>query len=67
MPEQFKLGHYRLSALLGTHAEIWYELQTDYDLGQASQKKRPKIEPFNRAAWQSAAHNRIGVALTPIR
>ena len=40
----------RLSAALGTHAEIWYELQTDYDLWQASQKKRPKIEPFNRAA-----------------
>jgi antitoxin HigA-1 len=40
----------RLSAALGTHAEIWYELQADYDLWQASQKKRPKIEPFNRAA-----------------
>ena len=40
----------RLSAALGTHAEIWYELQTDYDMGQASQKKQPKIEPFNRAA-----------------
>ena len=40
----------RLSAALGTHAEIWNELQTDYDLWQASQKRRPKIEPFNRAA-----------------
>jgi addiction module HigA family antidote len=40
----------RLSAALGTHAEIWYELQTDYDLWQASQKPQPKIEPFNRAA-----------------
>jgi plasmid maintenance system antidote protein VapI len=40
----------RLSAALGTHAEIWHELQTDYDLWQASQKKQPKIEPFNRAA-----------------
>jgi addiction module HigA family antidote len=40
----------RLSAALGTHAAIWYELQTDYDMWQASQKKMPKIEPFNRAA-----------------
>ena len=40
----------RLSAAFGTHAEIWYELQTDYDMWQASQKKQPKIEPFNWAA-----------------
>jgi addiction module HigA family antidote len=40
----------RLSAAFGTHAEIWYELQTDYDLWQASQKKQPKIEPFRRDA-----------------
>ena len=40
----------RISAALGTHAEIWYELQTDYDMWQASQKPRPKIEPFHRAA-----------------
>jgi addiction module HigA family antidote len=39
-----------LSAAFGTHAEIWYELQTDYDLWQASQKKQPRIEPFPRAA-----------------
>ncbi len=40
----------RLSAAFGTHAAIWYELQTDYDMWQASQKKQPKIERFNRAA-----------------
>jgi len=40
----------RLSAALGTHAEIWYELQTDYDLWQASRRKQPKIAPFSRAA-----------------
>lgn len=40
----------RLSAAFGTHAAIWYELQTDYDMWQASRKKQPKIEPFNRAA-----------------
>jgi len=41
----------RLSAALGTHAEIWYELHTDYDLGQVSQKPRPKIERFNPSAF----------------
>jgi addiction module HigA family antidote len=40
----------RLSAAFGTHAEIWYELQRDYDLWQASRKKLPKILPFPRAA-----------------
>jgi addiction module HigA family antidote len=40
----------RLSAAFGTHAEIWYELQTDFDMWQASQRKQPKIEPFHRAA-----------------
>jgi len=40
----------RLSAALGTHPAIWYELQTDFDLWQASKQKRPKIAPFNRAA-----------------
>jgi len=40
----------RLSAAFGTHAEIWYELQSDFDLWQASQEKRPKITPFKRAA-----------------
>jgi addiction module HigA family antidote len=40
----------RLSAALGTHAEIWYELQMDYDLWQASQRTQPKIKPFPRAA-----------------
>ena len=40
----------RLSAAFGTHAEIWYELQTDYDMWQASRKKQPRIERFVRAA-----------------
>jgi addiction module HigA family antidote len=40
----------RLSAAPGTHALIWYELQTDYDMWRASRKRQPKIEPFNRAA-----------------
>jgi addiction module HigA family antidote len=40
----------RLSAAFGTHAEILYELQTDYDMWLASKRKQPKIEPLNRAA-----------------
>ena len=40
----------RLSAAFGTNGAIWYELQTDYDMWQASQKKQPRIEPFTRAA-----------------
>ena len=40
----------RLSAAFRTHAAIWYELQTDYDMWRASRKKLPKIEPFNKAA-----------------
>ena len=38
----------RLWAAFGTHAEIWHELQTDYDRWQASERKQPRIEPFNR-------------------
>lgn len=40
----------RLSAALGTHDSLWYELQMSYDIWQASQKKRPKIERFGVAA-----------------
>ena len=40
----------RLSVALGTHDSLWYELQMGYDIWQAAQKKRPKIERFNVAA-----------------
>ncbi len=40
----------RLSAALGTHDSLWYELQMSYDLAQAARKKRPKIERFEVAA-----------------
>lgn len=40
----------RLSAALGTHDGLWYQLQMDYDLWQAARRKRPKIERFNVAA-----------------
>ena len=39
-----------LSAALGTHDSLWCELQMSYDMWQASQKKRPKIERFTAAA-----------------
>ena len=40
----------RLSDALGTHDSLWYEMQMGYDMWQASQKKRPKIERFHIAA-----------------
>jgi len=40
----------RLSAALGTHAAFWSGLQMDYDLWNASRKRRPKIQPFRKAA-----------------
>jgi addiction module HigA family antidote len=40
----------RLAAALGTHDSFWYEMQMDYDMWQAAQKKLPKILPFSKAA-----------------
>lgn len=40
----------RLSDALGTNQAFWSGLQMDFDLWQASKKKRPKIDPFNKAA-----------------
>ena len=40
----------RLSAALGTHPGFWSGLQLDYDLWQASRKRRPKIQPFHKPA-----------------
>lgn len=40
----------RLSAALGTHDGLWYELQMSYDIWQASRKKLPKIGRFDIAA-----------------
>ncbi|WP_035054885.1 HigA family addiction module antitoxin [Andreprevotia chitinilytica] len=34
----------RLSALLGTSAEVWQGMQSAYDLWQAEQKPQPQIE-----------------------
>lgn len=34
----------RLEAALGTSAEMWLEMQTGYDLWQARQQGRPKVE-----------------------
>lgn len=38
----------RLSSLLGTSAEMWIDMQSEYELWQASQKPRPIIEPLHR-------------------
>jgi addiction module HigA family antidote len=40
----------RLSTALGTHAAFWSGLQMDYDLWNASRRRRPKIQPFRKAA-----------------
>ncbi|HWE87472.1 MAG TPA: HigA family addiction module antitoxin [Terracidiphilus sp.] len=40
----------RLSAALGTHDSLWYELQMSYDMAQAARRKRPRIERFEVAA-----------------
>ena len=34
----------RLEAALGTSAEMWLEMQAGYDLWQARQHRRPKVE-----------------------
>jgi len=40
----------RLSAALGTHDSLWYELQMSYDMAQAARRKRPKIDRIHVAA-----------------
>jgi len=40
----------RLSDALGTSPTLWTDLQTQYDLWQASRKRRPRIELFDRVA-----------------
>ncbi len=42
----------RLSATLGTHGSLWYELQMSYDMWRDSSRKRPGIERFDIAAWR---------------
>lgn len=37
----------RLSDALGTSAEMWVDLQSQYDLWKAKNKPRPKVEPFH--------------------
>lgn len=40
----------RLSQWLSTSPDLWLGLQTQYDLWQAEQRKRPAIEPLQKAA-----------------
>lgn len=40
----------RLEAALGTSPEMWMALQSDFELWQASQKKRPKLRSIFQAA-----------------
>ncbi len=43
----------RLSEALGTNPAFWSGLQMDYDLWQASRKRRPKIRPIAARAMAS--------------
>lgn len=40
----------RLSAALGTNPSFWFDMQSNYDMGQARKKKRPRIRPLKMAA-----------------
>jgi addiction module HigA family antidote len=40
----------RLGDALGTHPSFWYDMQASFDMWQARQKKRPRIERLNAAA-----------------
>jgi addiction module HigA family antidote len=40
----------RLADAFGTEPGMWLDLQQQYDLWHASQRKRPKVERFTRAA-----------------
>jgi addiction module HigA family antidote len=40
----------RLADAFGTEPGMWLDLQQQYDLWQAAQRKRPKVEKFFRAA-----------------
>ena len=40
----------RLSVLLGTSADMWLNMQSAYDLWQATQKPRPNVVPLAQAA-----------------
>ena len=40
----------RLSEALGTSPEFWFKMQMNFDLWQATQKKRKKIAPLQKVA-----------------
>ena len=40
----------RFSDAFGSRPELWLDLQQQYDLWHASQRKRPKVEKFPQAA-----------------
>jgi len=40
----------RLSAALGTHPSYWFDMQSNYDMWQARNRKRPRIRPLKIAA-----------------
>lgn len=43
----------RLAAALGTSPELWMNMQSQYDLWQASRRKQPQVRRLNRALARS--------------
>jgi addiction module HigA family antidote len=44
----------RLSAALGTSAELWINMQAQYDLWQAKRRKQPAVQPMKLSPRASA-------------
>jgi len=40
----------RVAQATGTDPRLWMDLQIQYDLWQASRRKRPRVQPFPKAA-----------------
>ncbi|NLC35714.1 MAG: HigA family addiction module antidote protein [Alcaligenaceae bacterium] len=50
----------RLRDALGTSAEMWVNLQSNYDLWQAEQRPRPKVMSFREPAHACTSGSRPG-------
>jgi len=45
----------RLAAALGTSPELWMNMQSQYDLWQASRRKQPKVQRINHVSNAQSA------------
>ena len=44
----------RLAAALGTSAELWMNMQSQYDLWQAKRRKQPMVQPLKLSSRATA-------------